>query len=259
MYEGQSQWQKRTFKPRFFRLLPVILTILCFFTGCVNYDIGINFQTQHHGTIVQQIELKQQLIDLSPEVARDWLTTIEMRAKELGGKTQIISPRVVAISIPFNNGADLVTKFNRFFNPNSQSISQLAAVTEPAIEQLYAEASIEQSNLLFLERNRLSLAIDLRAFNLISATDDRLALDPNNLVNLKFSLSAPWGTKNIGTNGIRSGNRLVWQLQPAQINRIEAVFWVPSILGIGTIAIVLLMLVGSAIATRVLPRFQAQS
>lgn len=250
VYEGQSISHQKTRLRRFFGFLPLILTILFFLTGCVNYDVGINFQGQHRGTIVQRIELKQQLIDLSADVARDWVTDIEARAQKLGGTTKIVSPGVVSIAIPFSNGDELVTKFNSFFNPNSQDIARLARVKDPAIEQLYAEAALHQSNLLFLERNRLSLAIDLRAFGLLSQTEDKLVIDSNNLIDLKFSLDAPWGTKNLlnqnslAATVVEDRHRLVWQLQPGKINRIEAVFWYPSTLGIGAIVITLLMLVG---------------
>ncbi len=40
--------------------LPLILSLLVLLTGCVRYDVGINFDEQHHGEIVQHIRLAKQ-------------------------------------------------------------------------------------------------------------------------------------------------------------------------------------------------------
>ena len=38
--------------------------------------------------------------------------------------------------------------------------------------------------------------------------------------------------------------QVTWQLEPGQINHIETSFWVPSYLGIGTVIIILIVLLG---------------
>ncbi len=246
-------------KQSFFSLFPFVLLILVFLGGCVNYDVGIDFQSQHGGKIVQRIELKEQLIDLSPEAAREWLTSIESRSQQLQGKSELISPRELLITIPFSNGQELADKFNRLFNPNSQSISQLSQVKQPAIEQLYAELSLHQGNLLLVERERLSLAFDLRAFNLLSLEENNAIVDPKAIANLQLNLNTRWGAKIISSQDsltpriLDRGHQLVWQLEPGKINRIEVVFWVPSILGIGAVVIVLLIILGFYIKYRTFP------
>ncbi|MHC5832731.1 MAG: DUF3153 domain-containing protein, partial [Nostoc sp.] len=73
------------------------------------------------------------------------------------------------------------------------------------------------------------------------------------ILDLEFSLKTPWGAKNIQQTetamsndkplGVyapeKNGNQLVWKLQPGELNHIEAVFWLPSPLGIGTLLIIL--------------------
>ena len=228
-------------------------------SGCVNYDVGINFQGQHRGTIVQRIELKDQLIDLSPEVAREWLTSIEKRSQDLQGNTEILSPREIIITVPFSNGKELADKFNSLFNPNLQSISQLSKVKQPAREQLYGGISLHQSNFLLLERNRLSLALDLRSFNLLSQPKNNLIVDPNLSVDLQLNLNTPLGAKSITNKNsltpevLDDGHQLIWQLEPGKINRIETVFWIPSTLGIGTVVITILVLLGFYIKYKTFP------
>ncbi len=246
-------------KKGFFGLLPFVLIILVFLGGCVKYDVGINFQGQHRGTIVQRIELKDRFIDLNPEAAKQWLTTIEKRSQDLQGKTEILSPREVIITVPFSNGKELADKFNSLFNPNSQSIAELSEVKQPAREQLYADISLHQSNLLLLERERLSIALDLRAFNLLSQPENKLFVDPNSIADLQLNLNTPWGAKSIRSKNsltpevLNEGHEMVWQLEPGKINRIEAVFWIPSTLGIGSVAILFLILLGFYIKYRTFP------
>ncbi|MGK7917062.1 MAG: DUF3153 domain-containing protein [Prochloraceae cyanobacterium] len=249
MNKGQLKPKPRTEKPHFFFLLPFVCSLLIFLTGCVNYDVGVNFEGQYRGTIVQRIKLGEQVINLSPSATKEWLASIELRARNLKGKTKIVSPREVLITIPFNNGKDLVAKLNKFFNPNDQKVSQLAKVKEPEIGQLYSEISLGQNNLLLLQRDRLSLAVDLRAFNVFSEPN-KLAINPSSAIDLEFNLNTPWGAKanlkkNFLTPQVRNdGHQLVWRLKPGKINYLEAVFWLPSPLGIGAVIIFLLVLAG---------------
>ncbi|MGF1488402.1 MAG: DUF3153 domain-containing protein [Prochloraceae cyanobacterium] len=259
MDRKQFQSRSTNHNQGFLLLLPFVLTILVFLGGCVNYDVGINFQGQHRGTIVQRIELKDQLIDLSPEVTRAWLSSIEERSQALQGKTELLSPREVLITVPFNNGNELADKFNSLFNPNSQSISQLSKVEQPASEQLYGGISLNQSNFFLLERDRLNLALDLRSFNLLSQPENNLIVDPKSSVDLQLILNTPLGAKNVVDKNslipqvLDEGHQLIWQLEPGKINRIEAVFWIPSTLGIGSVVILFLVLLGFYIQYRAFP------
>ncbi len=231
-------------KKRFFLGL-ICCFVLLFVGGCVRYDVGINFQDQHHGVIVQHITLGQQLTSLSQSEASKWLNSIEQRAKQLQGKAKKLSPQEIVVSIPFNNGKDLADKFNRFFNPTPEKTSKQVVSDNLDLIQLKSEMSISQSNALFLERNHLNITIDLRALGVLS-NQGNIIVSPGSLVDLELNLNTPWGVRNLsGDNGLdsevtNSGKKIVWHLQPGQINTIEAVFWVPSWLGLGTVAIVFL-------------------
>ncbi|MGH8002383.1 MAG: DUF3153 domain-containing protein [Brasilonema sp.] len=231
------------------KILPFAFCLLIFLTGCVRYDVGINFDDQHQGEIVQHIKLGQQLTALSQAEANNWLESVERRARQLQGKSQHISPQEIVVTIPFNNGQELATKFNQFFNPNPQKSPQSIKRDNLDLVQLNSELSLQQSNLLLLERNQLSLNVDLRALGVLS-NQGNIIVSPGSLIDLDFILNTPWGAKNIInevslTPEIRNGgHQLVWHLQPGQINTIEAIFWLPSFLGLGTLIIVLLMLAG---------------
>lgn len=229
--------------------LACLLGLLVFLTGCVRYEVGINFDDQHHGAIVQHISLSKQLTTLSQAEATQWLNSVEQRAKKLQGKTEHISPQEIAVTIPFSNGQELASKFNQFFHEKSQTPSQPSKSDDLDLLQLTSELSFNQSNWLLAERDRLQLNIDLRALGVLS-NQGNIIVSPGDLIDLDLILNAPWGARATTTAGFlapeigEGGHQLVWHLQPGQINTLEAVFWLPSFLGLGTVAIILLMLAG---------------
>lgn len=239
-------------------ILPVVLLLLMFLSGCVRYDVGINFADQQHGQIIQHITLGQELTSLSQTEATKWLNSIEQRAKQLQGKAKKISADEIIVTIPFSNGQELVKKFNQFFNPNSDKIAKKVNPENLDLVQLKSEMSLRQSNAIFLERNQLSINIDLRALGVLS-NQGNIIVSPGSLVDLELTLNAPLFLHNIPSeNGLipeikNSGKQLVWHLMPGQINTIDAVFWVPSWLGVGTVIIILLMIAGFYLKYRHFP------
>ncbi|MDJ0510159.1 MAG: DUF3153 domain-containing protein [Crocosphaera sp.] len=229
--------------------VPILLILVMGLTGCVRYDVGVNFYEQHRGEIVQHIRLAEQLTSLSKTEATQWLNSLENRAKKLHGKAKKISDEEIIVTIPFGNGQELVDKFNHFFNPNYSRIASGIKVENPELVQLKAEMSIKQSNWLFLERNKLNIDVDLRSLGLLS-NQGNIIVSPGSLVDLELVLNAPWRVRNIDKNdGLNSEsnpeqNQVTWQLEPGQINTIQTSFWVPSYLGIGTVIIIAFILLG---------------
>lgn len=231
----------------------LLLTLL---TGCVRYDVGINFDSQYQGAIVQYIKIGEQFTSFNQSEAKKWLTSIENRTKELDGRIDRTSPQEITVTIPFGNGRDLVEKFNNFFNPNTSNKYKAVSPDGLDLVQLNSQMSLNQTNLLLFERDRLNLNVDLRALGVLSS-QGKIIVSPGSLIDLKFQLNTPLGGRSINNGDALSaeklGNRLVWQLQPGQINHIEAAFWVPSPLGIGTVAIALLMVAGFYLKYKRLP------
>lgn len=226
-----QQWLKQ--------FLPLFFCLCCLLTGCVNYDVGVNFVEQHRGEIVQHITLGEQLTTLSQAEADRWLKSLDQRAKELQGKTERLSSQSVRVTIPFGNGQELVDKFNRFFNPEPPKGRRPPQPDQLDLLNLNAELALEQRNWLLADRNRLRLTVDLRALGVLS-NQGNIILSPGSLIDLQFGLTAPFGVKPLSTDDAALPDQLpdgAWQLKPGQINTLEAIFWVPSYLAIGTLAI----------------------
>ena len=251
-------------KTFFSALLPIVLSLTVLLTGCVHYEVGINFEDQHHGKIVQYIKLGQQLTTLSQAETQEWLNSIEHRATQLNGKAERVSPQEIAVTIPFSNGQELVDKFNQFFNPNPPPKNTAKKTNDLDLVKLKSHMIINQNNLLILERNRLSVEVDLRALGVLS-NQGNIIVSPGSLIDLEFALNAPWGAKSFEQEGIlqplsqAESQSLVWRLQPGQMNKIEVVFWTPSFLGLGALAIFVITIIGFYLKYKRLPLVVSQS
>jgi len=233
------------------RVLGVIVLVSVLLSGCVNYDLGVRFDGEHHGKIVQQIKLGEKLTKLGDAEATEWLRSLESRAKQLQGKTQRLSDREIAIAIPFNNGKELVSKFEQFFNPVGHPEDPRLAAESDSNPSFNSNLRLDQNNFFVVQRNHLSYDLDLRSLGVINSDNGKVVVTTGSLFDLQFSLETPWGANSIekSPNAIRpkiydDGHQLVWTLQPGQINHIEVAFWLPSSLGIGMIIIILVVLGG---------------
>ncbi|MGV2827241.1 DUF3153 domain-containing protein [Myxosarcina sp. GI1(2024)] len=238
-------------------LLPIILSLVTLLTGCVRYDVGIDFDNPQHGKIVQQIKIGEQLTSLSQAEAKKWLNSIEARSRALQGKVKRLSAQEILVTIPFGNGKELTEKFNQFFHSDTVATATPQAKNMNLLK-LDSQIALQQNNLLFLERNLLDLTIDLRALGVLSE-QGKIVVSPGSLINLEFQLNTPLraysvaGENNLEPIATVPGEPLVWQLQPGQINHIEAVFWLPSPIGIAIAVIILLAILGYVLKYRRLP------
>jgi Protein of unknown function (DUF3153) len=220
-------------------------------SGCVKYDTGINFQGFNDGQIVQHIQLSDRLNSFNPQAVTTWIDSLETRTRQAQGRLNRLSDREFEIVIPFASTQELVTKIDRFFNTQP-------ATTSDTAPKFAARLQIEQSNWLAIVKNHLIYDIDLRAIS-SPKTDTKIALAANNFVDLNFSVNTPWGIQSIDSIGnanttkTTTGSQTTWQLQPGQLNRIDAVFWLPNPLGIGAIVIGLISILGYYLKYRQLP------
>lgn len=240
---------RRSFKLLRWGFLVIILLSYLAISGCVQYDVGVNFAGPHQGVLVQHIRFDEELSSFGNKQARQWLSRMETRAKSLSGQVKRDSPQEITVQIPFTSGQELAEKFNAFFQPQQQ-ISNNKQSGQESLPDLDVRFDLQQSNLLLLQRNHLQLDLDLRSLGLVSP-EGEVIINPGSLFQLEFSLEAPWGAKNIShtDNSIvpavnQNGHKLTWQLQAAKLNHLEAVFWLPSPIGLGAVVIILLILAG---------------
>ncbi|MDF5728962.1 MAG: DUF3153 domain-containing protein [Rhizonema sp. PD38] len=230
-------------------LVCLVLLVSLLLSGCVQYDVGLNFSNQNRGELVQHIKLGERLTSFSSDSVYEWLNSVENRARKLEGKTQRLSNEEIIVTIPFSNPQELQSKFNKFFQPTiNQKFGSFQASSDSELPKIESNLLLNQNNFLLVVRNRLIYDLDLRSLALIASKGNVLA-HPGSILDLEFSLKTPWGARNIllTENAIPpqiNKNQFVWKLQPGELNHIEVVFWLPSPIGIGTLFIILFVWAG---------------
>ncbi|MBF1999556.1 MAG: DUF3153 domain-containing protein [Synechococcales cyanobacterium M58_A2018_015] len=228
------------------RLLWIILIAFLFLSGCVRCDVGITMADANHGEFVQQIHLSEQITGINRSLATTWLTRLEQQVQSLGGRTRHLSEEEWQMTVPFYNARDLETKFNQLLHFSS-------AVNHSSVPT--SQLQIRTQNFVFWQRHHLSYDLDLRSLGVLPRAGNRSTLLPpaslRDWLELEFRLNTPWGARADFPGSLAAqsqGKQLIWQLQPGEVNHLEALFWVPSPLGIG--AGVIVVLVGLGMATK---------
>lgn len=198
-------------------------------SGCVDYQLGIQFDSQTHGVLVQTLHLDPRFVALNSEVRQQWLQVFIEEAKTFSGKATALEDDTLQVQIDFNNGADLVQKFNQLFAEDGL-MTQV-----PGAPPLVAHLDLTQQNRGIALLNHLHADIDLSALEADSAVGNGGALDSWRTLDLSFQIDALAGA---------TGR---WPLPPGQITTIDTTFWVPSPIGIGAVVIGVLCAAGYGI------------
>jgi len=253
---GDRQNIQRRFVGQWLAIGAIVLSL----TGCVNYDIGINFQHQTKGEIVQHVRLSERLSALDQQTLRSWTSSLETRAKQLGGRVQRENRQGLAVIIPFKNGADLADKFDQFFGATETQLFVVPEATED-VPKLTSDLKLTQKNYGVVLHNDLVLDLDLRGLSVLNTFGQgfiQRTSDRDSFINLSFQLNTPWGAtypENEQTLSPQvNGSTLTWSLTPGEIQHIEVQFWLPSPIGIGAIVIVILVILGTYLKHTVLAK-----
>ncbi|MDA0267840.1 MAG: DUF3153 domain-containing protein [Cyanobacteria bacterium] len=230
-------------------LRAMVLLVLVLVTGCFQYDLDIQFDSQTHGQIVQHLQWTATAA-VSPTQLRTWREALVAQVKTVGGQVQWADGMTVTVTVPFNNGAELEQRFNQLFD-NSMAGSGLAL---PSGEAVAATLALTQGNWIFAIRNHLMLTLDLTAI----PTGERLGapiLQGVELLTGKVHLTTPWGLhRTVSDDAVPQSSMgdfaNQWNLHPGQVNQVEADFWIPSPIGIGAAVIALLMGLGYGLRYR---------
>ncbi|MBD2326129.1 DUF3153 domain-containing protein [Alkalinema sp. FACHB-956] len=216
------------------RLLSTLCLIGFCLTGCVDYQLGIAFDSPNKGTVTQTIHLE----GLGTAAAQSWLSQLETQTRNVRGQMKRLSRQDVAISIPFSSAKDLEQKFNQFFTPFANPAT---TADRSALPEIVSNLQVKQSNLLLFERDRLAFDVDLTALSLPETGSETL-LNPEQMFDLSIGVTGPWGAGGQKSTPIAQGGKAgakgaTWQLQSGKKNHIEAVLWMPMPLGWGTVLI----------------------
>ncbi len=234
-----------------YRQLIILCCILSIaLSGCVKYDTGINFSSLNYGEIVQHIQVGEQLNSFSQQAVKTWIASIEARTKAADGRIEYVNAGEVNVIIPFNNARELVEKIDGYFNSTSSSSQDDSSFK--------AHMQIQQNNFFLVVRNHLTYDINLRS-QVVKSTDPKVSIASGDLLDLNFTIQSPWGVTSAklpdSIEGIAGTNdrQKSWKLESGKMNHLEAFFWLPNPLGIGSIVIIFISILGYYFKYRELP------
>ncbi len=236
-----ARWLKLCFK-----ILP--LCAIALLSGCLQYDLDLQFDSQTHGQWTQRVEWRGGL-PTSSTTLETWLADIRDRTQGLGGSVEMLGDRAFQIRLPFNNAAEFVAQFNHFFDPPPPALP----FTLPNGEPIRAVVTLHQQNWLVVLQNHLTLTVDLTAIPDLADSNFSL-VRTTQLLEGHIHLTTPWGLTPSQTDNANPND---WLLQVGTVNYVEVDFWLPSPIGIGGGAIALLMAVSYGIKYRRVPFLRA--
>ena len=211
-------------KLRAVRLL-IVIALALGLSSCVDYQLSIQFDSQTHGVLVQTLHLDDRFVALNSEVRQQWLQVFIEEAKTFSGKATSLDDGTLQVRIDFNNGADLVKKFNQLF------AAEGLMTQVPGAPPLLAHIDLTQRNWGVALLNQLHADIDLSALKADTAVGNGGPLDRWRTLDLNFQIGS-------------FGETSQWILKPGQVTTIDTTFWIPSPIGIGAVVITLLCAAG---------------
>jgi hypothetical protein len=259
------------FWERFWGRRLALLVLPLALSGCLRYDLTLRFDHQTHGQISQTIDLSERGAALAQPTLEPWLEALQVRSRPLGGQLSQ-GPQTVTLTVPFGTAADLGDRFQQLFAdapspaivPGAKVATANAATekTSPGDSPTYLQLpgwepvpfalDIEQTSWLLASRTHLTYTLDLS--QLPTNKDD--AADPaSSWADLRFRLQVPWGLADIAPTATpplaQDPTGATWPLKPGQITSIDAVFWLPNAVALGSVGIVALVLAGYGLRYRI--------
>jgi Protein of unknown function (DUF3153) len=207
-------------------ILGLLLTLSL--SGCVKYQTTIDFHSFNSGDLIQHITLDKQFYQINQQAIDTWLESIEQRAHQINGTISKTSPQELTVTVPFRRTPELVSKFNQFFAGDQQGLA--------------SNLSIAENNFLLASRYQLTYDLDLSSLTVNS-------LERGKTLDLQFALQTP----GIPFEQLRAASQQ-WPLQLGQANHLTSTFWIPNPLGIGGLAIGILVAIGYLLKYWITPR-----
>ncbi len=226
-------------------------TLMCLLTGCVNYQLGLDLHWDGSGTLNQQVQIEPLLAVLARPQIQQVMRQLSIQTEQVGAQlttTEDLSE--LQVRLAFRQLRDLEMKFKILFATTAASPKQ-EPITTTKLERPAAQST---PTILSMGTLVKSVQLDTRDFfvmtyyHAVGEFDLRpwrhiplrvygqtLSLPSDKLVQLHLRLGLPWPALATNAREVQ-GNTLVWQISTERINKLEASFLLPNLVGLSWVS-----------------------
>lgn len=243
---------KRPFKS-LARSLALLMGLALLLSGCLQADLTLHFDHYRHGQLSQSIHLGPRGRALLQGSLGGWLDGLTERTEALGGELRLTTDGFDWV-MPFTTGVDLMERFQQtWMAPDAQTTAADPMLLQiPGLGTLPLRLEVSQRHWLLVTRTHLIYDLDLQTLSpwLNPQTPEGDVGD-----SLTWRLQVPWNSV-VSQPGsmpatLTRPKELLWSLQPGQFHHIDVIFWLPNPIGLGTLVIVSLVVLGYFLRYRV--------
>ncbi|MEB3291160.1 MAG: DUF3153 domain-containing protein [Leptolyngbya sp.] len=243
--------------------LGLLISLTWLLGGCFQADLTLRFDHHHHGQWIQTFTVGERNLALASDALDPWLRQVRRSLQPLGGHLQQ-TPNTLDLTIPFSTPADLVDRVAAVFAPPSThppthppedigpadpGYHATTALTLPGVGTIPFALHTKEQNWGIMSRVQLQYDLDLRG---VTRT---LTAEGGDLGDgVSFRLQVPWGWPSLETGSLEAirlqPHEARWILPLGQLSHIAVVFWLPNGVGLGGVALAIIVLLGYVLRYR---------
>jgi Protein of unknown function (DUF3153) len=237
--------------------LGLLISLLWLLGGCFQADLTLRFDHHHHGQWTQTLTLGERNLAMASDALDPWLQQVRPPIQRLGGHLQQTAS-TLTVTIPFSTPADLANRITTVFTTPSSAPTENLGRPDPdqppaatlallGVGTVPFTLTTKEQNWVLVSRVRLVYDLDLRnlAPSLTTAAPG---------AGITFRLQVPWGMPSVEPESLApvslQPHEAQWNLPLGQISHLAMVFWLPNGVGLGGLALAILILIGYVLRYR---------
>lgn len=239
----------------------VVIGLTFLLGGCFQADLTLQFDHHHQGQWTQTLTLGERHLAFAQDALDPWLADLRNPVARLGGRLRQ-TPDTLTLTVPFSTPADLVDRVNALFSTPSPGAMVAASQGQaeidiskvlvlPALGTVPFNLQTRERNWGLVSQVWLGFDLDLRS---VEGLRESIWGEASREAGLSLQLQVPWGVSHPTPDSLEPSRcdprGCQWILPLGQLSHVEARFWLPNWVGLGGVALGILVLLGYRVRYR---------